>query len=242
MPPCHDGSKPSAEFWHTTRSGVSRANQRDAVPQEDVGIGTRNGAARDLPHRKRGLCHPLPHGVCVEPEDGKWPLDLFDGLLDEIETQVAQHPLQSVFYTDEPSMRDKPENIRRDSVRRAVQAALNAYDSTNGVRSFTGPPAPIGDHYVVPVLQLPEELFERFRPLQNPVMDDEITGHPSLVHAAVFETLTEAHEELVRPGSWTVFWKPLSFTRGDCSPSRRVVYAHSRVGHQRPAPRKPRSL
>ena len=140
-----------------------------------------------------------PHGVCVEPEDGKWPLDLFDGLLDEIETQVAQHPLQSVFYTDEPSMRDKPENIRRDSVRRAVQAALNAYDSTNGVRSFTGPPAPIGDHYVVPVLQLPEELFERFRPLQNPVMDDEITGHPSLVHAAVFETLTEAHEELVRP-------------------------------------------
>ena len=61
-----------------------------------------------------------PNGVCVEPEDGKWTVGLFDGLLDQIEMEVKQHPSQKMFYTEEPSMRDKPENIRRDSVRKAV--------------------------------------------------------------------------------------------------------------------------
>ena len=48
------------------------------------------------------------NSVCVEPEDGKWPIDLFDGLLDAIETEVTDHPLQNIFYGDEPSMRDSP--------------------------------------------------------------------------------------------------------------------------------------
>ena len=143
--------------------------------------------------------HQNPHGVCVEPEDGKWPINLFDGLLDVIEAEVANHPLQNVFYGDEPRMRDKPENIRRDSVRAAVQKTLNAYDPGHGVRSFAGSPAPVNDYYVVPVLQLPDELFEHFRPLREPVSDGRVTGHASLIHAAVFEALTEAHDELLRP-------------------------------------------
>ena len=105
-----------------------------------------------------------PNDVCVEPEDGKWPIDIFEGLLDLIEAEVADHPLQNTYYGDEPSMRDKPENIRRDSVRMAVQKVLNSYDSVHGVRSFAGGPAPVDGYYVVPVLQLPRELFERFRP------------------------------------------------------------------------------
>ena len=51
--------------------------------------------------------------VCVEPEVGKWSLGLFDGLLAAVESEVAEHPLQNMYYGDEPSMRDKPENIRR---------------------------------------------------------------------------------------------------------------------------------
>lgn len=43
-----------------------------------------------------------PNDVCVEPEDGKWPIHLFDGLLDMIEEEVADHPLQNMFYGDEP--------------------------------------------------------------------------------------------------------------------------------------------
>lgn len=140
-----------------------------------------------------------PNNVCVEPEEGKWPINLFDGLLDVIETEVANHPLQNVFYGDEPSMKDKPENIRRDSVRRAVQKALDGYDSDHGVRSFAGEAAPVNDYHVVPVLQLPSRLFERFPPLREPLSDGRFAGHVSLIHAAVFEMLTEAHDELLRP-------------------------------------------
>ena len=137
--------------------------------------------------------------VCVEPEDGKWPVDLFNGLLDEIKTEVTNHPLQNMIYGDEPSMRDKPENIRRDSVRIAVQKALKTYDLEHDVRSFACKSAPVDDYYVVVVFQLPNVLFERFRPLREPVSDGRVRGHASFIHAAVSEVLTEAHDELLRP-------------------------------------------
>ena len=64
------------------------------------------------------------HPVCIEPEDDEWSLEPFTNLLGEIETIIPDHPLQKMFYGDEPSMRDKPENIRRSSVLMAVEAAL----------------------------------------------------------------------------------------------------------------------
>ena len=140
-----------------------------------------------------------PNGVCVEPEDGKWSIDLFDGLLDLIEAETTNHPLQKMFYGDEPSMRDKPENIRRDSIRISIQKAMKAYDFNHCVQSFVGSPAPVNDHYVAPVLQLSSALFERFRPLREPITDGQFTGHASLIHAAVSEVLTEANDELLRP-------------------------------------------
>ena len=140
-----------------------------------------------------------PHDVCVEPEDGQWPVALFAELLAAIDENVRKHPLQNILYGDEPSMRDKPENIRRDAVRSAVQAALLPYDEKERVRSFAGAPALVGSYYVVPVLQLPSAIFERFRPLREPVTDGRFTGIPSLVHAAVKQVLKEAHGELLRP-------------------------------------------
>jgi len=135
-----------------------------------------------------------PYEVCVEPEDGKWPLAIFDGLLTAIESEVRDHPLRNIWYGDEPSMRDKPENIRRDSVRKAVQSALATYDSENDVRSFAGEPARVGGYYIVPVLQLPDGLFHRFKPLE-PITD----ASPSLIHSAVAQVLRDAHDELLRP-------------------------------------------
>jgi len=140
-----------------------------------------------------------PNDVCLEPEDGKWPLQVFNGLMDSIGREVANHPNRNIVYGDEPSMHDKSENIRRDSVRRAVQKALTAYDSTHNVQSFAGPPAPVGDFHVVPVLQVPSELFRRFRPLPKPVSDGLFSGHGSLIHAALAQVLAEAHDELLRP-------------------------------------------
>ena len=140
-----------------------------------------------------------PHDVCVEPEDGKWPIVIFDGLLDSIETEVANHPNRNIFYGDEASKRDKPENIRQDSVRSAVQKALVEYDSSHSVESFAGRPAPVDDYYVVPVLQVPISVFKRFRPLPKPVSDGFFSGHASLIHAALAQVFDEARDELLRP-------------------------------------------
>ena len=41
-------------------------------------------------------CHENPNEVCVEPEEGKWPLSLFDGLLEAIEAE-ASHPTGTLF-------------------------------------------------------------------------------------------------------------------------------------------------
>ncbi len=39
--------------------------------------------------------------VCIEPEDGKWSLSIFSGLLDSIETIYNTHHLQNIAYGDE---------------------------------------------------------------------------------------------------------------------------------------------
>lgn len=140
-----------------------------------------------------------PNEVCIEPEDGKWSIDIFDGLLDEVEAEVANHPIKDVIYGDKPSMDGKPEKIRRDSVRRVVQKMLHAFDLDNDIRSFAGQPSSVNDYYVVPVLQLPRQLFERFRPLREPVSDGYFTHPASLIHAAISEVLTSAYDELQRP-------------------------------------------
>ena len=49
-----------------------------------------------------------PNDVCVEPEDGKWPIDLFEGLLDFIEAEVADHPLHNMYYGDERACGTSP--------------------------------------------------------------------------------------------------------------------------------------
>ena len=169
---------------------MSTVMERLGVPESGVEcllVGAR------IPDRKNR------NDVCVEPEDGKWPITLFDGLLHVIETEFANHPLQNMFYGDAPSMRDKPENIRRDSVRIAVEKALDVYDSGHDVRSFAGTPAPVNDHYIVPVLQFPVDLFVRFQPLEEPISNGRFNSHPSLIHSAIFEVLREAHDELLRP-------------------------------------------
>ena len=143
--------------------------------------------------------HQNRNDVCIEPEDGKWPINLFSGLLNVIEAEIVDHPLKDIHYSDEPSMREKPENIRRDSTRMAVQKTLHAYDIDHVVHSFAGRPAPVDDYYVVPVLQLPSRMFDRFHHLREPISDGDLSGHPSLIHAAVHEVLTEAYDELLRP-------------------------------------------
>src|SRR5579875_3842698 len=68
------------------------------------------------------------HPVCVEPEIERWPLSLFAKIPQEYPETIKGHPLQNMFYGDEPSMRDKPENIRRSAASMVVQTALGPFD------------------------------------------------------------------------------------------------------------------
>jgi len=142
-----------------------------------------------------------PNSICVEPEDGRWPPSLFNCLLDEIETQFDKHHLQDIIFGDAPSMNDKPEWIRRDSVRLAVGDALKPYDELNEVSSFCGEPRRIGDYYVTPVIQIPTSTFSHFPPLPTrPARKFERSnGYRSLIHAAINTVLEEATGKLQDP-------------------------------------------
>lgn len=142
-----------------------------------------------------------PNPVCVEPEDGEWPLTLFTDLLDSVEIIVNKHPLQKMFYGDEQSTRDKPEAIRRDSVTTAVRESLLPYDNEHSLRSFCGTAYQVGDYYVVPVIQVPEIVFQMFPPLNETATNEpwSTQGHRSFIHACMEVLLAEATEELHRP-------------------------------------------
>ena len=145
--------------------------------------------------------HSNDNPVCVEPEYVKWELTLFKDLLESIEKVVSNHPLQRMHYGDEPSMRDKPENIRRDSARTAVRDALRRFDTENEVKSFCGSARPLGDYYVVPVIQIPEVTFRQFPPLNIPSNSDRYApqGERSLIHSSIDVLLEEASAELLAP-------------------------------------------
>lgn len=145
--------------------------------------------------------HENRNDVCVEPEDGQWPLALFDGLLASVEDVYSKHRLQGIFYGDEPSNRDKPERMRRDSVSTAVGRALKPFDAKNHVISFVGESRAVGDFYVVPALQVPEALLRKFPPLRKQPRRHEVigNGHLSLIHAALEAVLHEATTALQLP-------------------------------------------
>lgn len=136
--------------------------------------------------------------ICVEPEDGQWPLTLFEGVSSNVEEIVKQHPLRKMFYGDELSMREKPERIRRDSVRQAVKRALDPYDSDNDVHSFCGVACPVDDFYVVPVIQVPREVLNSFPSLRQPSEPERMTAFPSFIHASMESLLTVSEDELQR--------------------------------------------
>ncbi|MEJ1337135.1 MAG: hypothetical protein RNU03_13720 [Candidatus Sedimenticola sp. (ex Thyasira tokunagai)] len=139
-----------------------------------------------------------PNPVCVEPEDNEWPLILFADLLDSIEATVKNHCMQNVFYGDGPSMRDKPGIIRKDSVATAVRESLSLFDADNGVRSFCSAAHLVDDYYVVPVIQIPESVFQQFPPLKETMNGDprSFSGYRSFIHACMSILLSEAIDEL----------------------------------------------
>ena len=139
--------------------------------------------------------------VCIEPEDGKWPLSLFDNLIDSIEVTYNNHKMQNLYFGDAPSMRDKPEWMRQDSMRTSVELALKKFDEEHHVTSFCGAARRIDDHYVTPVIQIPNSLFLQYPPLDHKPLKkgNNENGYRSLIHSAMAAVLHEATEGLNKP-------------------------------------------
>lgn len=143
----------------------------------------------------------LKHPVCIEPEKGKWHLSLFDGLLEDIQSKYENHDLKNMFYGDEASMRDKPEVMKRDSVRSSVLEKLKNHDITHNVTSFCGDVWPVGDYYVATVIQVSNTIFIQYPSLSTKPRVDrrQATGYASLIHSSIYAILREATAELKSP-------------------------------------------
>lgn len=139
------------------------------------------------------------HSVCVEPEDGDCPQSLFDGLLQDIEVAIPLDEMQNISYDHEPSMRDKPENIRRSVTREKVAERLRAYDTAHGVRSFCGAVYPVDGYYVCPVIQIPEALLQRFPPVEFAFVDRWRPTNLNFLDDCIRHVLDEAHRRLSAP-------------------------------------------
>lgn len=143
--------------------------------------------------------HRSRHAVCVEPEDGECPQSLFAGLLNEIEAAIPLDDRQKMFYGDEATMRDKPENIRRAVTREKITERLKPFDADNRVKSYCGSVYPIGDYYVCPVIQVQESLIERYPPVEFPFVDQWRPTRLSFLESCLWCVLQEAHAALYAP-------------------------------------------
>lgn len=157
--------------------------------------------------------------VCIEPEDSKWSLSIFEGLLDSIETIYDNHHLKNMFFDDVPSMRDKPKWMRQDSTRRAVENALKSFDNTNEVISFCGETQRLNEYYITPVIQIPNSTFIKFPVLKHKSKGGRQKGYGyrSLIHAAISNVLSEISENLQTPEpgrfSYKAMRRPEEITR-----------------------------
>jgi hypothetical protein len=137
------------------------------------------------------------HPVCIEPEDGEWPLTLFDRILDEVKEAIPYHPMQLVYYGDEISMREKPDNIRRLTIGELVQRRLDVDGRKQGRCTFCSTPYRVDDYDVVCALQVPEHLF-RQHPSFEAIWNRE-AHEASFVHSCINQILEEGRRGLMRP-------------------------------------------
>ena len=136
-------------------------------------------------------------GICVEPETGPWPQSLFSATPEVLEAAWRDHPDQRMFYGDEPTMRDKPENIRRSVIAEAVKRDLDRTYEAQGIRSFVSRARSIDGYYVVTALQAPEALFAKFPPISYEWMGEQAKG--SFLLSCINVLLREAERALERP-------------------------------------------
>src|SRR5882724_5428079 len=136
--------------------------------------------------------------VCVEPEDDEWEPTIFFGCAARADSIYATHPDHSILYGDEPRMRDKPENIRKKSVREAVQEVTFVYDSQHGTSTLCGWPTRVEGYHVVPILQFNRSQLLEYPHLPAPIRFEDMTSPIGLLQSVIGCLLQEATDALER--------------------------------------------
>jgi hypothetical protein len=135
--------------------------------------------------------------VCVEPEDEDWDPRIFFNCASRADSIYNMHPEHSiVYFGDEAGMRDKPENIRKASVREAIQEVTSAYDLEHGTSTICGQPALVEGYHVVPILQFNKSQLLAYPYLPLPIRHDKLTSFTGFLQSVIECVLDEATDAL----------------------------------------------
>lgn len=179
---------------HTIEPLLERAGARLTVNAVLVGILRPGGQNSAQATGQSGL------PVCIEPERGLLVEGDFDGLPDEIENRIQEHPNQQLMYVHEHIMREKPERIRKLATYEAVQDRLKKNDLRNGFISIMGSGAVIGQYHVFPILRFRESEWSQYIPLSRSKSSKWDEWIPrSLIETLAYQVLNDALVELSQP-------------------------------------------
>ena len=143
--------------------------------------------------------------VCVEPEDENWGSKFFFDCAARAEYIYKTHPDHLLFYGDALSMQNKPENVRKKSVCKAVQEVTSMYDSQRGTVTFCGLPARVEGYHIVPVLQFNEAHLLEYPQLAAPIEFEDRVSPTGLLEATITCLLEEAADALGGREPWRSF-------------------------------------
>lgn len=138
------------------------------------------------------------HVVCVEPETGQPDQNFFSSLPERVAAGIPKHPNQQMFYGDEVTSKEKPENIRRQVITEEVLALLASEDERSGLRSFASLAAPVNNHYVVMVIQILRDSMAVHSVISYRWMQEE--AETNLLLECIWQILRQAQYETFR--SW----------------------------------------
>ncbi|MEZ5708558.1 MAG: hypothetical protein R3E02_04110 [Blastomonas sp.] len=138
------------------------------------------------------------HEVCVEPETGFPDQDFFSSLPKRVAEGIPKHPNQQMFYGDEVSNREKPENIHRQVITEEVLNLLASEDERSGLRSFASLAAPVDNYYVVTIIQVPKSNLAVHSVIPYRWMQED--AETNLLMECIWKILSQAQFETCR--SW----------------------------------------
>lgn len=200
-PPCPwtlVGGEPHAQYDSAFHVGLSSALSHSLRDPDEGSLADSRSRARpsSFPGRNSGPGQNAPHPVCVEPEDGDWDLALFSECHARAERIYESHPDQHLIYGDEPSMRDKPENIRKKAALEAVGTVTSLLDAEHATVSYRGMPGRVEGYYVVPVLQFKKSQLDAYPRLPKSFRVQDFESPVSFLDAVVECLLEDATSRL----------------------------------------------